>query len=145
MIPELGHFALILAALVAAAQCHPLIRRRTAALIQCALCAAALAALGWGFAVSDFTMTAVAEHSHSLLSPAAKTAGFLFSPQGLALAACLALSAASSAAKKSRLPLPLLGLAVIATSLVLNPFSRMDPPPFDGLAVPALTTQDKTS
>ena len=79
MIPEIGHFALILALLVALAQgTLPLwgAYRRDAALMalakpaaraQFALVAAAFACLAWSFATSDFSVELVALHSNTQL------------------------------------------------------------------------------
>src|SRR5690242_8566310 len=79
MIPEIGHFALILALLVALAQgVVPMLgaARRDAALMgvavtaaraQFALVALAFACLAYAFVTSDFSVANVAEHSNSHL------------------------------------------------------------------------------
>src|SRR5512147_2355750 len=77
MIPEIGHYALILALLLAVIQATlPLwgaARRdpglmaiaESAATLQLAAILLAFAALMWSFVVSDFTVALVVQHSHS--------------------------------------------------------------------------------
>ena len=83
MIPELGHFALILAAIVALVQgVLPLTGTlvldralqvtlqslaRPTAILQCALVTFAFAALASAFLNNDFSVAYVAQHSNSLL------------------------------------------------------------------------------
>ncbi|HXE48598.1 MAG TPA: c-type cytochrome biogenesis protein CcmF, partial [Ramlibacter sp.] len=79
MIPELGHFALILALCVAAvlgtlpllgAHYHRrewLVLARPAAQVFFLLITASFVALAWSFYVNDFSVTYVSEHSNSLL------------------------------------------------------------------------------
>src|SRR5262245_15504679 len=79
MIPEVGHFALILALLVALVQgIVPMVgaARREAALmslavpaarVQFVLVAIAFGCLAWSFVMSDFSVENVAQHSNSLL------------------------------------------------------------------------------
>jgi len=83
MIPELGHFALILATVVALIQgVLPLTGTylpsrtlqitlqslaRPMAILQCVLVACAFAALATAFLTNDFSVTYVAQHSNSLL------------------------------------------------------------------------------
>lgn len=140
MIPELGHFALILALAVAAAQTHPFLCRR-AALAQPALCLMALLALLWSFAVSDFTVVPVAEHSHTLHGLPRRMAGLWLDPGGAALTLTLVLTFASALSLRDEKKLRLAGLfgaALIALTLfALNPFERIATPPFDGLHPPA--------
>ena len=82
MIPELGHFALILATVVALIQgVLPLTGTylpsrtlqitlqslaRPMAILQCVLVACAFAALATAFLTNDFSVTYVAQHSNSL-------------------------------------------------------------------------------
>src|SRR6266568_4536261 len=79
MIPELGHFALILALCVAAVlgtlpllgahygRREWLVLARPAAQVFFLLVMASFVALAWSFYVNDFSVTYVAEHSNSLL------------------------------------------------------------------------------
>ncbi len=78
MIPELGHYALVLALFVALVQsCLPLVGAATrnaawmgvakpAALAQFGLILVAYAALTWAYVVSDFSVQNVVQNSHSL-------------------------------------------------------------------------------
>jgi cytochrome c-type biogenesis protein CcmF len=79
MIPELGHFALILALLVAATQgivpmlgaarnhSRMMALARPAARVQFALVATAFGCLAWSFATNDFSVQNVASNSNSEL------------------------------------------------------------------------------
>ncbi|HEY8047800.1 MAG TPA: cytochrome c biogenesis protein CcsA, partial [Ramlibacter sp.] len=79
MIPELGHFALILALCVALVQgvlpmagaqtgrAEWVALARPAAYAQFMLIAGAFASLAWSFLANDFSVSYVAEHSNSLL------------------------------------------------------------------------------
>ena len=79
MIPELGHFVLILALCVAAllgtlpligahqGRREWLLLARPAAQAFFLLVAGSMAALGWSFYVNDFSVAYVAAHSNSLL------------------------------------------------------------------------------
>jgi cytochrome c-type biogenesis protein CcmF len=79
MIPELGHFALILSLLVAVVLgVMPLVGAergnaawialaRPAAQVHFLLIAVSFVCLGWGFYVNDFSVSYVAQHSNSLL------------------------------------------------------------------------------
>lgn len=71
MIPEFGHYALILAMLMAVVQAlgltaplRPLVRR--AAFLQFTLCALAFGALTWSYIVTDLSVANVAQNSHTL-------------------------------------------------------------------------------
>ena len=87
MIPELGHFALILALLLAAVQAFvPLVgaargdaewmaMARPAAIGQFAMILVAFLALMYAFVVSDFTVQNVVENSHSAKPMLYKVAG----------------------------------------------------------------------
>ncbi|MEJ2174460.1 MAG: c-type cytochrome biogenesis protein CcmF, partial [bacterium] len=87
MIPELGHFALILALCIALLQgTLPLIGAargndslmalaRPAAQGQFVFVLLAFAALAWSFAQNDFSVTYVAEHSNSKLPLAYRLSG----------------------------------------------------------------------
>ena len=77
MIPELGHFALILALAIAVVQgTLPLLGAargrvdwmevaKPAAFLQCAATVIAFGALTWSYIVSDFTVLNVVQNSHS--------------------------------------------------------------------------------
>lgn len=139
MIPALGQYCLILCGAIALLQVHPLLYRR-AAICACALSISSLAALLWGFLVSDFTMIAVVEHSHSTQPWLQKAAGPFADTPGRALAALAALCAIGCyGAIRLREPRrnACLGIAcaIIAcySILVLQPFERIYPPPFDGM------------
>lgn len=139
MIPELGHFALILALFAAGAQIVPQLCRQ-AAVLQFALVLMALAALIWAYATFDFTVLAVAEHMHTLRPLAENVVAALGSPATLLLVLLVTLSFAGAivAIKKPRPGiLRLLGLAgfglIALTLFVVNPFERIYPPPFDGV------------
>jgi cytochrome c-type biogenesis protein CcmF len=79
MIPELGHFALIVSLLVAGVlgvlplagavggRAAWVALARPAALAQFLLVAFAFGCLGWAFYANDFSVAYVAEHSNSLL------------------------------------------------------------------------------
>ena len=152
MIPELGHFALILALLVAVAQgTLPLYgaqRRdaalmaiaRPAALVQFVLVAFAFACLGWSFATSDFSVELVAQHSNTQLPLQYRIAATWGSHEGSLLLWVLMLTGwASVVALRSRnLPaalqarvLAVMGLIGIGFLLFMlftsNPFLRLVP------------------
>ncbi len=157
MSPELGHYALVLALCVAAAQgTLPLLgaRRgdagmmelgRTAALAQCALVALAFAALVQAYVVSDFSVANVARNSHTAKPLLYKITGTWGNHEGSMLlwALILALFGAGVAAFSGNLPATLrarvlgiqglIGLGFLAFILFTsNPFERLDPPPIDG-------------
>jgi cytochrome c-type biogenesis protein CcmF len=157
MTPELGHFALVLAALVALVQSTvPLIgaaradRRwmsigATAALVQFGLIAVAFATLAWAHVVSDFTVTNVVENSYAAMPMLYKITGVWGNHEGSMLlwVAILALYGALIAAFGNNLPRSLkarvlavqgmIGLGFLAFILgTSDPFSRLADPPADG-------------
>lgn len=144
MIPELGHFALILALLMAAAQLYPLLARQ-AAVLQALLCGFSFAALAWAYAVSDFTVVDVAENSHTMLPPVDRAISFVTHPAGAAMVLVPFLASVSAfVALRSGSARILRGtglasvIAIAYTLFALNPFARIDPPPFDGMALDPL-------
>ena len=157
MIPEIGHFALILALAMALVQAAapPLGAKlrdgslialaRPAAAAQFLFISAALACLMHGFVVSDFSIATVANNSHSAKPLLYKFTGTWGNHEGSMLLWIWILAAhgAAVAGFGRNLPPPfrarvlgiqaLIGLGflvfVLATS---NPFLRLDPPPVDG-------------
>jgi cytochrome c-type biogenesis protein CcmF len=157
MIPELGHFALIVALLLAVAQgTLPLVGARTGnaplmavarptALGQLAFVALAFAALAYSFLTNDFSVKNVASNSFSQLPPVYRVTATWGSHEGSMLLWVLMLAGWTAALTvlSRRLPpatqarvLGVLGLVsvgflafVVATS---NPFERLLPPPADG-------------
>ena len=157
MIPEIGHYALILALALALVQAAapPLGARlgdsglmalaRPAAAAQFVFISAALGCLMHAFVVSDFSVVTVADNSHSAKPLLYKFTGTWGNHEGSMLlwVWILALYGALVAAFGRNLPPPfrarvlgvqaLIGLGflvfVIATS---NPFLRLDPAPLDG-------------
>jgi cytochrome c-type biogenesis protein CcmF len=152
MIPELGHFALILALLVAIAQgTLPLVgaqRRdaalmaiaRPAALAQFFLVALAFGCLAYSFATNDFSVENVAQHSNSQLPLQYRIAASWGSHEGSLLLWVLMLTGwATAVALRSRnLPavlqarvLAVMGLVAVGFLLFLlftsNPFLRLVP------------------
>ncbi len=152
MIPELGHFALILALLVAIAQSVlPLYGayRRDAALMASAkptaraqflLVALAFGCLAWSFATSDFSVENVAQHSNTQLPLHYRIAATWGSHEGSLLLWMLMLTGwATAVTLRSRnLPavllarvLAVMGIVSIGFLLFLlftsNPFLRLDP------------------
>ncbi|HPG21261.1 MAG TPA: heme lyase CcmF/NrfE family subunit [Amaricoccus sp.] len=157
MIVELGHFALILALLVALLQAVvPMVGAARgwadwmrvavpAAGVQFALTLAAFLALMHAFVVSDFSVRLVADNSHSLKPMIYKVAGTWGNHEGSMLlwVLILTLFGAMVAFWGGNLPpgLRARGLAVQATIaaaflgfilLTSNPFARLVDPPFDG-------------
>lgn len=157
MITELGHFALILAFLVAIVQTVvPLIgaaRRwngwmvfaEPAALAQFLLTAFAFGALVWAFTTSDFSLRVVVENSHSAKPMLYKISGTWGNHEGSMLLWVLivALFGAMAAVFGGGLPPTLkarvlsvqaaIGVAFFAFILFTsNPFDRLAVPPFDG-------------
>ena len=157
MIPEIGHYALILALAMALVQAAaaPLGARlrdgslmalaRPAAVAQFVFISAALACLMQAFVVSDFSVVTVADNSHSAKPLLYKFTGTWGNHEGSMLlwVWILAVYGAAVAVFGRNLPPPfrswvlavqaLIGLGflvfVLATS---NPFLRLDPAPFDG-------------
>ena len=157
MITEFGHFALILAFLVACVQAvAPLVGAHTnryglmalaapAATAQVTLLAASFAALTYAFVTSDFTVRLVVLNSHSLKPMLYKISGVWGNHEGSMLlwVLILALFGAFAAWFGNNLPQKLkarvlgvqglLGVAFLAFILFTsNPFLRMEIPPFDG-------------
>ena len=157
MIPEIGHYALILALALALAQAvFPLLGARLgdtgwmalarpAAGAQFACVSLALACLAHAFAVSDFSLAVVAGNSHSAKPLLYKLTGVWGNHEGSMLLWVWILAAYGLAVAGFGRNLPpsfrarvlgvqaLIGLGflvfLVATS---NPFFRLDPPPPDG-------------
>ena len=157
MITELGHFALILAFLVAIVQATvPLIGAwrgnprwmavaEPAASAQCLLIAFSFAALMYAFIVSDFSLRLVVLNSHSAKPMLYKISGTWGNHEGSMLLWVLivALFGAMAAWFGGNLPPSLrarvlavqgaIGVAFLAFILFTsNPFLRLAVPPFDG-------------
>ncbi|WP_170339458.1 heme lyase CcmF/NrfE family subunit [Ruegeria arenilitoris] len=157
MITELGHFALILAFMVAIVQTVvPLIGAakrwpswmlfsEPAAIAQCLLTGFAFTALVWAFATSDFSLRIVVENSHSLKPMLYKISGTWGNHEGSMLLWVLivALFGATAALFGQGLP-PTLKARVLAMQAAIgvafyafilftsNPFDRLPVAPFDG-------------
>lgn len=157
MITELGHFALILAFLVAIVQTViPLIGAakrwtgwmsfaETAAIAQFLLVAFSFAALVWAFTTSDFSLRIVVENSHSAKPMLYKISGTWGNHEGSMLLWVLivAVFGAMAAFFGAGLP-PTLKARVLAVQaavgvafyafilLTSNPFDRLIIAPFDG-------------
>ena len=150
MIVELGHFALILALLVAALQMVvPAVgaHRRDAAwmafagpaaVLQCALLALSFAALTHAFVTSDFSVALVQANSHTAKPMLYKVAGVWGNHEGSILLWCLVLAffGALGAVFGGNLPATLkarvlavqgsVGVAFLAfTIFTSNPFLRL--------------------
>ncbi|PZX23890.1 periplasmic heme lyase subunit with CcmH, transfers heme from CcmE to apocytochrome c, cytochrome c-type biogenesis [Cupriavidus phytorum] len=157
MIAELGHFALIVALLVALVQAAvPLagVARgrlawmavaRPAARVQCALVALSFAALAWGFVANDFSVRYVAANSNSALPLAYRIAAVWGGHEGSMLLWTLMLALWSLAVARYSRQLPLATVArvlgvmgAISAGFVLfllfasNPFVRLLPPAMAG-------------
>jgi len=154
MIPELGHFALILALLVAAVQGSvPLIGAargqagwmalaRPAALLQLLLITTAFLALMQAYVISDFTVLNVAKNSHSAKPLLYKITGVWGNHEGSMVlwVLILALFGAAVAVFGNNLP-PRLRARVLAVQAWIafgflafslftsNPFERIFQPP----------------
>jgi cytochrome c-type biogenesis protein CcmF len=157
MIPEIGHYALVLALALAIVQSVlPLAGAARgdaswmavaapAAFGQLLCVTAAFAALTWAFVVSDFTVSNVVANSHSLKPMLYKVSGVWGNHEGSMVlwVLMLALFGAAVAGFGSNLPATLKArvlsvqgmigvgflLFILATS---NPFIRVDPAPPDG-------------
>ncbi len=157
MITELGHFALILAVMVAVVQmtlpAWGAYRRDTrlmsiaepAALSQLTLLTFAFLALMHAYVTSDFSVANVAENSHSTKPLLYKISGVWGNHEGSMLlwVLILAIFGGAVALFGTNLPATLranvlsvqasiavaFGLFILLTS---NPFERLDPAPFDG-------------
>jgi cytochrome c-type biogenesis protein CcmF len=157
MIPEIGHFALVLALVLALVQSVvPIlgaVRRDTAlagtaptvAVTMFGLVGIAFAALAWAYVVSDFSVVNVIENSHSLKPMIYKVTGVWGNHEGSMLlwVLILTLFGAAVAAFGGNLPVTLranvLGVQGWITAAFLlfilktsNPFLRADPAPFEG-------------
>ncbi|MFN7001219.1 MAG: heme lyase CcmF/NrfE family subunit, partial [Elioraea tepidiphila] len=160
MIPELGHFALVLALLLACAQAvtslvgAQLGERRGALLIAAgpptAIGGAAFVGLSfgclmWSYAVSDFSVANVVQNSHSLKPMLYKLTGTWGNHEGSMVLWILILGLCSAAVAwfGGNLPaslrarvLGVLGLIAVGfllfTILTSNPFERVWPIPEDG-------------
>ncbi|HXR57151.1 MAG TPA: heme lyase CcmF/NrfE family subunit [Casimicrobiaceae bacterium] len=157
MIPEIGHFALILALLVALAQgVVPMLgaARRDAVLMsvavpaartQFALVALAFACLAYAFVTSDFSVANVAEHSNSHLPAHYRFAATWGSHEGSLLLWSLMLAGWGFAVTLFSRHLPqtlrarvlaVMGFVAVGFLLFLlltsNPFARLSPAPAEG-------------
>ena len=157
MIPEIGHFALILALMVALVQGSvPFIGAargnavwmavaRPAALLQLALIAIAFLALMWAYVVSDFTVLNVVQNSHTTKPLLYKISGVWGNHEGSMVLWVLILAAfgAAVAVFGGSLPPPLrarvlsvqawIAIGFLAFSLLTsNPFARIFPAPLNG-------------
>ncbi len=157
MIPELGHFALWLAAAAALLQAlaptiglwrndESLMRMAVpAALAQAALTILAFAALSWAFVVSDFSVKLVASNSHSMKPDMYLWTGVWANHEGslllwvlvMALAgASVALSPATLGSRFRDRVLSVQALVAIGffafLLLASNPFERLSPAPTEG-------------
>ena len=157
MIPELGHYALVLAfALGLIQSVVPVIGARTndgalmrlansTALMQFFFVALSFAALTTCFVTSDFSVAVVFENSHSLMPLIYKFTSVWGNHEGSMLLWVLILSlfGALVAAFGTNLPLSLKALVLAVQSwvasafylfilLTSNPFLRLEPAPFEG-------------
>ncbi|MGE0745426.1 MAG: heme lyase CcmF/NrfE family subunit [Rhodospirillales bacterium] len=157
MIPEIGHYALALALVIAvvqgtvplagAARGHggQMALAGTAATAQFLLVAAAFAALTAAYVTSDFSVANVAENSHTLKPMLYKVSGVWANHEGSMVLWVLMLSGFgfAVAAAGGNLPPPLkarvlavqglIGAAFLAFILFTsNPFLRLDPAPIEG-------------
>jgi len=157
MIAEIGHFALILACMMAVVQgVFPLAGAargeaswmalaRPAAQAQFAFIAISFAALTYGYVVSDFSILNVAQNSHSAKPLLYKITGVWANHEGSMLLWVLILSlfGAALASFGGNLPPSLRARAIGVQGLVgiafltfilftSNPFERVDPAPFNG-------------
>jgi cytochrome c-type biogenesis protein CcmF len=157
MIPEIGHFALILALSLAVCQgVMPLVGAhkndaalmsvaRSAAFGQLFFVAVSFACLAWSFLQSDFSVLYVANHSHRALPDVYKFAAVWGAHEGSLLLWILLLSGWTVAVARYSADLPpamtarvvgVLGLLscgfLLFTLLTSNPFERLIPAPADG-------------
>ena len=157
MIVELGHFALILALMVALVQAvlplwgaqrgdHRLMALAgPAAGLQLVLIAGSFAALTWAFVTSDFSLAVVVSNSHTLKPMLYKVSGVWGNHEGSLLlwVLILAIYGAAVAAFGGGLPERLrarvlsvqamIGVAFLLFLLLTsNPFWRLATPPLDG-------------
>lgn len=157
MIVELGHFALILALMVALVQAvlplwgahrgdaRLMAIAGPAAGLQLALIGGSFAALTWAFVTSDFSLAVVVSNSHTLKPMLYKVSGVWGNHEGSLLlwVLILAIYGAAVAAFGGNLPMRLkarvlsvqamIGVAFLLFLLLTsNPFWRLDLPPLDG-------------
>ena len=157
MVIELGHFAAVLALMVALVQMVlPMWGAQTgkpalmalagpAAVVQFLLLLTAFGALTWGFVTSDFSLRVVVENSHTAKPLLYKFAGVWGNHEGSLLlwVLILALFGASAQWFGGNLPLALkarvlavqgaIGVAFLAFMLFTsNPFLRLAAPPMNG-------------
>ena len=157
MIPELGHFSLILALCIAITQTvMPIIGAaknnsawmsvaRPAAQVQAALVALAFACLTWSFIENDFTVSYVANNSNSMLPLQYRISAVWGAHEGSLLLWALILCVWTVAVTlfSRHLPEPFIArviavLGMISTGFLLfmlftsNPFDRFFPGPVDG-------------
>jgi cytochrome c-type biogenesis protein CcmF len=157
VIPELGHFALVLALMVALVQTTLpmagaatgnsawMATARSCALAQVVAVGVAYGALTWAHVVSDFTLANVVENSHSLKPMLYKVAGVWGNHEGSMVlwVVMLTLFGAAVALFGGNLP-PTLKARVLAVQGIIgtgfllfilttsDPFARVFPPPVDG-------------
>ena len=157
MIPEIGHFALILALAAALVQSVlPILgaqsgrtlwmeSARTTATLQVVLVGIAFAALIRSFVISDFTVLNVVENSHSLKPMIFKVAGSWGSHEGSLLlwTLILVVFGGGVAVLGSNIPAGLKARTLSVQAWISvgfltfmlftsNPFDRVSPPPLDG-------------
>ncbi|MEE2691883.1 MAG: heme lyase CcmF/NrfE family subunit [Pseudomonadota bacterium] len=157
MIPEIGHFALILALLVAVAQAPVLFAAartddarfaafgRRCAYALLALVAVAFTSLAYSYVTSDFSVVNVFENSHSQKPLLYKFTGTWGNHEGSMLLWVLILSlfGAALARQGKFIPLELHALTLAVQGLIAaaflafilftsNPFGRLIPTPADG-------------
>lgn len=167
MVPEIGHFSLILAFFVSLAQgALPLLGERIGearfaafgrqcALLLFLLVAGAFAALMYSYAVSDFSVANVAENSHTAKPFLYKLSGTWGNHEGSMLLWVLILSlyGAALALAGRAIPVGLHSLTLSVQGMIAaaflafilftsNPFERMFPVPLDGADLNPLL-QDK--
>jgi len=157
MITELGHFALILAFMVAIVQMVvPMVGAQKrwpgwmavaepAATVQFLMTAFAFGALTWAFVTSDFSLRLVVQNSHSAKPMLYKISGTWGNHEGSMLLWVLIVTLFGAMAAwfggglppglKARVLSVQASIAVAFFAFILftsNPFLRMDVPPFDG-------------
>jgi cytochrome c-type biogenesis protein CcmF len=157
MIPELGHYALVLALFVALVQSVvPLVGAATgnatwmavarpAAIGQLLLILVAYAALTWAYVVSDFSVSNVVQNSHSLKPMLYKVSGVWGNHEGSMVLWGLMLAGFGAAVALFGRNLPptlrarvlsiqgLIGVGFLLFVLITsNPFIRVIPAPLDG-------------
>ncbi len=157
MVPEIGHFALILALVVALLQATvPMAGARRsdiaamefgtyAALTQLFFVGLAFACLTYAFVTSDFSVAVVAANSHTLKPMLYKVSGVWGNHEGSMLlwVLILALFGACVAAAGSNLPETLKANTLAVQAMISfgflafivftsNPFARLDSAPLDG-------------